>query len=113
MQFRESPTGLLFPKELAGIIALSGYLPLADQFKSQRQLTNQHIPIFLAHGIYDPVVVPERGEESRKLLVELGYQVHWKTYPMEHSVHPQELIDIAEFFNQIFQKIASWFKPAV
>ena len=100
-------TGLLFPKELAGIIALSGYLPLADQFKSQRQLTNQNTPIFLAHGIYDPVVVPERAEESRKLLVELGYQVHWKTYPMEHSVHPQELIDIAEFFNQILKKIVS------
>ena len=90
-------TGLRYPQKLAGIIALSGYLPLADQFAAERHNANARTPIFMAHGNQDPVVVPARGEASRDLLTRLGYTVEWHSYPMPHSVHPQEVADIARF----------------
>ena len=90
-------TALRLPKPLAGIIALSGYLPLADTLRAERQEANAHTPIFMAHGNMDPVVAPARGEASRDLLVQLGYPVQWRSYPMEHSVHPQEVADISAF----------------
>jgi hypothetical protein len=80
---------------LAGIIALSGYLPLAERFAAERSAANAQTPIFMAHGSQDPVVVPARGEASRDLLKNLGYAVHWHTYPMPHSVHPREIADIS------------------
>ncbi len=94
-------TGLRYPQKLAGIIALSGYLPLADQFAAERHNANARTPIFMAHGSQDPVVVPARGEASRDLLTRLGYSVEWHSYPMPHSVHPQEVADIARFLTQV------------
>lgn len=94
-------TGLRYPQKLAGIIALSGYLPLADQFAAERHNANARTPIFMAHGNQDPVVVPARGEASRDLLTRLGYTVEWHSYPMPHSVHPQEVADIARFLTQV------------
>ena len=73
-------TGLRYPLALAGIIALSGYLPLADHFAAERSAANSHTPIFMAHGSQDPVVVPARGEASRDLLKNLGYAVRWHTW---------------------------------
>lgn len=90
-------TGLRFPYKLAGIIALSGYLPLADRFSREPKAANRHTPIFMAHGTLDPVVALTRGEEARDALESLGYQVSWHSYAMPHSVHPQEIQDVSRF----------------
>lgn len=94
-------TGLRFPQRLAGIMALSGYLPLAETFAAERHPANANTPVFMAHGSQDPVVVPARGEASRDLLAGLGYAVQWHTYPMPHSVHPREIADIAAFLTRV------------
>jgi phospholipase/carboxylesterase len=90
-------TGLRFPERLAGIMALSGYLPLADTLAAERASANAHTPVFMAHGSMDPVVAPARGEASRDWLIKLGYPVQWHSYPMQHSVHPREVADISVF----------------
>ena len=94
-------TGLRFPQRLAGIMALSGYLPLADRFADERHTANAHTPVFMAHGTQDPVVVVRRGEESRDALAAMGHPVQWHTYPMQHSVHPREVADISAFLTQV------------
>ena len=94
-------TGLRFPLRLAGLMALSGYLPLADTLASERAPANQTTPIFMAHGSQDAVVVPARGEASRDLLQQLGYPVQWHNYPMPHSVHPREIADISVFLTTV------------
>lgn len=96
-------TGLRFPQRLAGIMALSGYLPLAEHLNDERAAANFKTPIFMAHGNQDPVVVPARGEASRDLLVSMGYPVQWHSYPMQHSLHPREVADIAVFLAQVLR----------
>jgi phospholipase/carboxylesterase len=99
-------TGLRLPHRLAGIMALSGYLPLADRFPTERHTANAKTPVFMAHGTQDPVVILKRGEDSRDALKALGHTVQWHTYPMPHSVHPQEIADIAVFLKQVLGKAA-------
>ena len=99
-------TGLRLPHRLAGIMALSGYLPLASQFAAERHAANAKTPVFMAHGTQDPVVILKRGEDSRDALKALGHPVQWHTYPMPHSVHPQEIADIAAFLKQVLGKPA-------
>lgn len=94
-------TGLRHADKLAGIMALSGYLPLTDTLATERSAANQHTPIFMAHGTTDPVVVLARAEASRQTLVNLGYAVQWHTYPMPHSVHPKEIADIGRFLRTV------------
>nr|WP_145552768.1 dienelactone hydrolase family protein [Variovorax boronicumulans] len=94
-------TGLRHPQKLAGLIALSGYLPLVGNLAAERHPANFATPIFMAHGTADPVVVLPRAEESRKALEALGYTVQWHTYPMPHSVHPREIADISAFLRQV------------
>lgn len=94
-------TGLRHPQRLAGLIALSGYLPLIGTLADERHAANADTPIFMAHGTADPVVVLPRAEESRAALEALGYQVQWHTYPMPHSVHPREIADISAFLRQV------------
>jgi phospholipase/carboxylesterase len=94
-------TALRLPHTLAGIVALSGYLPLADRFATERHSANLATPIFMAHGTQDPVVILERGEKSRDALAALGYAVQWHSYPMQHSVHPREVADISAFLTQV------------
>ncbi len=96
-------TGLRLPHRLAGIMALSGYLPLADRFAAERHSANAQTPVFMAHGTADPVVVVQRGEESRNALAALGHPVQWHTYPMQHSVHPREVADISAFLQQVLR----------
>ena len=98
--------GLRLPHRLAGIMALSGYLPLADRLPSERLTANAFTPVFMAHGTQDPVVILKRGEDSRDALKALGHPVQWHTYPMPHSVHPQEIVDIAAFLKQVLGKAA-------
>ena len=94
-------TGLRHPQQLAGIIALSGYLPLADSLAAERHGANQHTPIFRGHGSADPMVGIDRAEASRDALARLGYAVQWHAYPMPHSVHPQEIADIGDFLRSV------------
>ena len=96
--------GLRFPHRLAGIMALSGYLPLAKSLPLERSEANSKTPIFMAHGVWDAVVIPERAEASADTLEKLGYQVDWNTYPMEHSLHPDELADISRFLTMVLSK---------
>lgn len=100
-------TGLRHPAKLAGIMALSGYLPLAASVAAERSPANQATPIFMAHGTADPVVVLARAEDSRKALASLGYDVQWHTYPMPHSVHPQEVADIGRFLQTVLPRDAA------
>lgn len=94
-------TGLRLDSKLAGIIGLSGYLPLASLFDAERHAANQDTPIFLAHGTSDPVVIFPRAQTTRQKLVELGYEVEWHTYPMQHSVCLEEIADIAAFLRKV------------
>ena len=86
--------GLRHNERLAGIAGLSGYLPLADKMAAERSAVNADVPIFLAHGSRDGVVALPRAVASRDALLALGYQVEWHEYPMEHSVCPQEIVDL-------------------
>ena len=94
-------TGLRLPQRLAGIMALSGYLPLADRFTAERHPANAQTPVFMAHGTQDPVVVIARGEASRDALAALGQPVEWHSYPMPHSLHPREISDISAFLARV------------
>ncbi|MGD9835891.1 MAG: alpha/beta hydrolase [Piscinibacter sp.] len=84
-------TGLRYPERLAGLAGMSGYLPLAASTAAERSEASRDVPIFLAHGSEDGVVVPQRGRDSRDALVALGHEVEWHEYPMEHSVCPEEI----------------------
>jgi len=94
-------TGLRYPQALGGIMALSGYLPLRDSFIKNRTPANQQTPIFMAHGEWDSVITLDRSEDSKDLLIDNGYTVQWKTYAMEHSVHPHEFVDIGNFLRRV------------
>ena len=94
-------TGLRHSAKLAGIMALSGYLPLASTVAAERSAANASTPIYMAHGTQDPVVMLNRAEASRDVLQALGYPVQWHTYVMPHSVHPQEVADISAFLKQV------------
>jgi phospholipase/carboxylesterase len=94
-------TGLRHPQALAGLLCLSGYLPLAEQVKAERTPANQKTPIFMAHGLADNVVPLQRAEESRDILNALGYQVQWQGYQMAHSVNAQEVIDISKWLQTV------------
>ncbi|MBU3621756.1 alpha/beta hydrolase [Polynucleobacter sp. CS-Odin-A6] len=96
--------GLRFPHTLAGIMALSGYLPLAKSLPLERSEANSKTPIFMAHGVWDAVITLERAEASSDTLEKLGYQVDWNSYPMEHSLHPDELADISRFLTTVLSK---------
>jgi phospholipase/carboxylesterase len=86
--------GLRFGERLAGIVGLSGYLPLAAKTAAERSEANRDTPIFLAHGTQDEVVALDRAHASRDALHDLGYRVDWHEYPMGHSVSPREITDL-------------------
>lgn len=94
-------TGLRQSHRLAGLVGLSGYLPLAATTEAERNPANQHTPIFLAHGTEDPVVPLQRAIASRDQLQALGCQVDWHEYPMPHSVCPDEVADIDAFLKRV------------
>jgi phospholipase/carboxylesterase len=93
-------TGLRHRDKLAGIVGMSGYLPLADKTAAERSAANQHTPIFLAHGRFDPMIALPRATASRDALIALGYDVQWHEYPMEHSVCLPEIEDLQRFLLQ-------------
>lgn len=90
-------TGLRYSQRLGGIGALSTYLPLADMLPNEKHSANADIPIFMAHGQFDPVVRYALGEASYQALKQLNYPVEWHRYPMEHSVCLEEIHDIGHW----------------
>ena len=94
-------TGLRQPQPLAGLIALSCYLPLAESFSKEAAAGSKGVPVFLAHGTQDPVVPLARGAASRDALQAAGYAVEWHDYPMPHSVSAEEIRDIAAFMQRV------------
>jgi phospholipase/carboxylesterase len=93
--------GLRHPQKLAGLMCLSGYVPLADKIADERHPANQTTSIFMVHGTADPVIPVQRAEQSRDLLKQLGYQVEWHDYWMQHSVSPQEVVDIGNWLRKV------------
>jgi len=87
-------TGLRHGEKLAGIVGLSGYLPLAANTAAERSAANATTPVFLAHGRQDPVVPLAAGIASRDMLTALGHPVEWHDYPMPHSVCMEEITDL-------------------
>jgi len=87
-------TGLRHPERLAGLLGMSGYLPLADKLAAERHAANADVPIFQAHGTQDPVIPIARAVASRDALAALGYEVEWHAYPMPHSVCGPEIVDM-------------------
>lgn len=87
-------TGLRHGERLAGLLGMSGYLPLAEKTAQERSAANAGVPIFQAHGSGDPVIALARATASRDALTALGYPVEWHQYPMPHSVCPQEIVDM-------------------
>ena len=89
--------GLRHAQTLAGIIALSTYVPMLSTLAAERHAANAATPIFWGHGSADPVVPMPRGSESRDLLLALGYTVDWHTYPMAHAVCAEEIADLRKW----------------
>lgn len=87
-------TGLRHPHRLAGLVGLSGYLPLADATAAEVHEANRGTPVFLAHGRFDPIIALARAQASRDQLVALGHPVAWHEYPIEHGVSAEELRDL-------------------
>jgi phospholipase/carboxylesterase len=94
-------TGLRHPKRLAGLMALSTYLPLAGTVEDERHEANREVPIFMAHGTGDPMIAIGRAQQSRKMLEALGYAIEWHEYPMPHSVCPEEIGDISAWLRRV------------
>ena len=94
-------TALRHPERLAGVMALSTYVPLADVLAAEASPANRDVPILMAHGTQDPVITLARAEQSRSLLQGLGYRVEWRTYAMAHVVCPQEIADIGRWLTKV------------
>jgi phospholipase/carboxylesterase len=94
-------TALRHPGRLAGVMALSTYLPLARSVEKEASAASKTLPIFMAHGRFDDIIPIDRATRSRDFLAELGYKVAWHEYPMPHSVCAEELRDISDFLATI------------
>lgn len=97
---------LRYPERLAGLMALSTYLPLASSFDEEvvqnAAAANRDIPIFMAHGSFDPMLPMQMGAESRDLLTAFGFAVAWHSYPMAHAVCAEEIAHIRTWLLEVF-----------
>ena len=94
-------TALRHAERLAGVMALSTYLPLAGKLAAERAEANRETPIFMAHGRYDDLIPMQRAQASRDYLQKLGYAVEWHDYPMPHSVCAPQIADISSFLARV------------
>ncbi|KFI05931.1 alpha/beta hydrolase [Massilia sp. BSC265] len=94
-------TGMRHPEKLAGMLCLSGYLPLANVVINERTQESLATPIFMAHGTHDNVVPFARARESKDVLVSLGYGVEWHEYTMQHSLCLEEVQDISKWLRKV------------
>lgn len=93
-------TALQTEHPIAGLMALSTYMALPDDAASA--VSRKDLPIFMAHGSFDPVLRMEWGRSSADRLIEAGYAVDWHEYPMAHAVCPQEIADISNWLSAIY-----------
>jgi phospholipase/carboxylesterase len=98
-------TALRYPQPLAGVMALSTYLPLASRLGAERVPANDGTRIFMAHGLADAVLPIAMGLESRDRLKALGYTIEWHQYPMAHAVCPAEIADIREYLFRLLPNV--------
>ncbi len=96
-------TGLRHADKLAGIMALSTYLPLATTLAAEASVANRAIPIFYAHGTHDPVIPMAMATASRAALTAAGYAIDWHEYPMQHSVCAEEIADISAWLRRVLR----------
>ena len=94
-------TGLRHPERIAGIMALSTYVPVEEKLSAEASTANRDVPIFMGHGSDDPIIPLVRAEQSRNLLKSLGYPAEWHKYAMPHSVCPEELADIGTWLGKV------------
>ena len=94
-------TGLRHPERLAGILALSAYLPLPDTLAHEASEANRGVPIFMGHGTEDPLIPLSWATRSRDHLVALGYAIEWREYQMPHSVCAEEIEDVGRWLSGI------------
>ncbi len=96
-------TGLRHPERLAGIVALSCFLPLPDRLAEEASAANRDVPILMAHGVHDAIVPLARARRSRDVLAALGYRVQWREYAMPHAVSPEEIADIGAWLRTVLE----------
>ncbi|MEL0082921.1 MAG: alpha/beta fold hydrolase [Gammaproteobacteria bacterium] len=96
-------TGLRYPQRLAGVMALSTYLATGTSLAEEGSLANRDIPILYAHGLQDPMIPLGQAMKSRDRLKELGYDVEWHQYMMEHQVCMEEITDISRWLQYCFR----------
>jgi phospholipase/carboxylesterase len=94
-------TALRYRRRLAGVLALSTYVPLSNKLDAEKSAENAQIPVFMAHGRFDELIPLPRAAASRDLLVKMGYRVEWHEYPMPHSVCMEEIADVAAFLRGV------------
>jgi len=97
-------TGLRHPERLAGIMALSCYLPLGELVAGERSPANRDVPIFMAHGTGDPLIPLARARLGQEVLARLGYPVEWHEYPMPHAVCDAEIREIGAWLTRILAR---------
>jgi len=97
-------TGLRHPERLAGVMALSCFLPVARSVATEASAANRDVPLFMAHGIADDLIPVARARAARDTLLGLGYEVEWHEYPMAHSLCPQEIEDIAAWLQRTLER---------
>ncbi|WP_018986172.1 alpha/beta hydrolase [Methylophilus methylotrophus] len=94
-------TATRFDQPLAGVLALSTYLPLKNQLKEKQHPANKHLPIWMAHGRHDSVITLSTAQSSKQTLEAAGYEVEWHEYEMPHSVCEEEINDIRDFLLRV------------
>ncbi len=94
-------TALRFKQTLAGVLALSTYLPLNTLLGAEKSTANQQTPIFMAHGVDDAIITLDTCKSSLAVLQAQSYRVDWHEYPMAHSVCMPEISDIKQFLTQV------------
>jgi phospholipase/carboxylesterase len=97
-------TGLRHPERLAGVMALSCSLPLADTLAAEAAAANRAVPIFMAHGTHDQMIPKARAQRAHDTLTGLSYEVEWHEYPMPHSVCMEEVADIAAWLVRVLPR---------
>lgn len=93
-------TALRYKEPLAGVMALSTYLPLKNSLAQEKTPQNQHTPIFMAHGTLDTVITLNTCRISFEVLQAQHYHIDWHEYVMAHSVNQQEIEDIRAFLSK-------------
>ena len=94
-------TALRHTERLAGVMALSCSLPLADTLAAEAAPANRDVSIFMAHGTHDPMIPMARALRAREVLTGLGYRLEWHEYPMPHSVCVEEIADIGVWLGKV------------